>query len=71
MQLTSPSPFGFSWQLNSTSAFTRFGRWFGWPMLARSVETMTLSGMPLWIVVTPPTCQPPSTPFSRPLSESL
>ena len=32
-------------------------------MFARSVLIVTLTGEPLWIVVTPPICQPATTYF--------
>ena len=41
------------------------------PMLARSAANVMLTGMPLWIVVTPAICQPPSTYFRSAFDEFL
>src|SRR5215472_5323554 len=55
---------GLGWQLSSGTAPTRSGRWSPEiPMFARSGAIVTLTGMPLCKVVTPPTCQPATTYF--------
>src|SRR6267143_3588085 len=64
-QLTRSRFVGLCWQLSAGTAPIRSGRWMTgvMPMFARSGLIVTLIGVPLWIVVTPPTCQPATTYF--------
>src|SRR5262249_22017193 len=63
---------GLGWQFSSGTGPTRSGRWRPEiPMFARSAAIVTLMGVPLWIVVTPPICHPATTYFRIGCGESL
>src|SRR5262245_29895620 len=63
---------GLGWQLSDGPGPTRSGRWSPeMPMFARSVAIVTLTGVPLCTVVTPPTCQPATTYLSTGFGDVL